>query len=321
MEHGFIIQALVAAVNELKSNLNRLFDRLLLSHGNPHRLFGEFIAQYNITTREFIRSQQYKSNDLVHLPDSDHPMAGRVVCVNGTYLKLHPREDALLRVLVRHKQDLARRYRSGFPDALNYKLRPEDVRDPGALALRLQKPDNAVSQFLKSKFSESTKRRLRAVTEHGPGKHSELMALRAALTDELNTVIHSAESLWDPNRFQCVGLSPETRRLMQRGGWLQANPTHFNRLFLEDAYPGLLRRLPAPFMSTPHIVEAMEALLLDEEQSADNPLGPDAVYRAVKGLRDLLIAAELNPNLIEADRGFGYRLSTPWWNLEPRNEP
>jgi hypothetical protein len=104
-----------------------------------------------------------------------------------------------------------------------------DLKDPGALALKLQNARDPLSEYLKGRFTPATQQQLK---EYDGSTAAD--SLRKLLVDGINELLKDA-SLFDEQRFKHVTLSDETRTSIQQR--LQGDLTHFNRLLLEEAYP------------------------------------------------------------------------------------
>lgn len=107
-----------------------------------------------------------------------------------------------------------------------------DFPDPSAFLTKLKTDSDSLSQFLWGRL-----------IEHRPDwntANSSDDEQRRVLVESMNKVIRGGP-LYDERRFACVELSPETRALKglePKGEQL----IRLNRLLLEDAYPGELRR-------------------------------------------------------------------------------
>jgi hypothetical protein len=104
-------------------------------------------------------------------------------------------------------------------------------KDAAALTAKLEQPTDPLSTFLHSKLSDAT---AMAWTNYRAGG-TNLTALQASLEPDINAVIEGG-SIYEPQRFASVEISPKTQRLLDQhpqGGQL----IRLNRLLLEDAYP------------------------------------------------------------------------------------
>ncbi|MHC1762727.1 MAG: hypothetical protein AB9869_00265 [Verrucomicrobiia bacterium] len=125
--------------------------------------------------------------------------------------------------------------------AQNQFFTEEDFADPGILmnlAWKLIGPD-PVSQYLVQRFSPESQW---ALYSFNWNPFEAYAFLSAALVEEFNKVL-SGPSIYSPERFASVSLSPETQRLVN------ANPQGatlilFNRLLLADAFSGLISKKP-----------------------------------------------------------------------------
>jgi UDP-N-acetylmuramyl pentapeptide phosphotransferase/UDP-N-acetylglucosamine-1-phosphate transferase len=111
-------------------------------------------------------------------------------------------------------------------------LRPNDLRDPASMAVKLRESRDPLSQYLWSQLLPETQDALRSY-DSSAGKLSE--ENQRKLVDALNGLLRG-HSLFDEQRFAQVKLTDETRR------FIQLNPqdehlVHLNRMLLEEAYP------------------------------------------------------------------------------------
>lgn len=119
--------------------------------------------------------------------------------------------------------------------ATTAKLADAEIVDPAALAQKLSRKADPVSQYLWDKFDKSTQDALQS------GGGADAGRLREVLVDNLNSVIEDGP-LYQEGRFLTVKLRPETQDLVD------ATPGHalrarLNRFLLEDAYPQQFRPL------------------------------------------------------------------------------
>lgn len=110
-------------------------------------------------------------------------------------------------------------------------FRPGDLKEPGALAVKLWKAEDALSEYLLEQFSDDTGGLLNDYD--GSGDPSEL--LQKALIDELNRLLEDSR-LYDRQRFAHVELTGETRGLIAQDPH-DEDLIRLNRLLLEEAYP------------------------------------------------------------------------------------
>jgi ATP-binding cassette, subfamily B, bacterial MsbA len=117
-----------------------------------------------------------------------------------------------------------------FPpaDAASSLLSKKSFKEPPALVARLSQQSDAVSHFVWDHFSEYD----RKVVTSGVTASNEPPAL---LIERLNHLLQ-CESLYEPQRFAGVRLSPETKLLLEQNPQGEAL-IHLNRLLLDDAYP------------------------------------------------------------------------------------
>jgi rod shape determining protein RodA len=112
-------------------------------------------------------------------------------------------------------------------------LRGRDIKAPLALLEQLEAGRDPVSAFLWDQMPPETQRELLS-TEQSDA------ALRRPLADALNAII-TAGPIYDRSRFANVKLRPDTRALTDDR--LSDNDmVRLNRMLLEDAYPGKIRR-------------------------------------------------------------------------------
>lgn len=121
----------------------------------------------------------------------------------------------------------------------------EDIGDFSALVTSLQESTNRLSEYLLGRFDE--KNRERVLRYKGAAR--DFRPVQEALVEEFTRIIEGP-SIYDTTRFGGVGLSEETRGLLDP-------PPHgeevyrLNRLLLEQAYPlaiNRLRRAPNPLV-------------------------------------------------------------------------
>jgi hypothetical protein len=110
-------------------------------------------------------------------------------------------------------------------------LRMDEIKDPGGLAVKLRKPKDSLSKYIREQLSENTRRLVDLYKE--PEIPSE--ELHKGLTDDLNRLI-KGPCLYEKKRFADVIITEETRAKVEK------NPTgeellSLNRVLLEEAYP------------------------------------------------------------------------------------
>ncbi len=112
----------------------------------------------------------------------------------------------------------------------------DDLLDPQALARKLNDAPDPVSSYLRSRFSEASRRTLK----HCDSPEEEDKILRRLFVRELNQIVGGGP-IYEAGRFADVRLGSTTGLLVQtepkREGLVQ-----LNRLLLEDAYPQEIRR-------------------------------------------------------------------------------
>jgi UDP-N-acetylmuramyl pentapeptide phosphotransferase/UDP-N-acetylglucosamine-1-phosphate transferase len=110
-------------------------------------------------------------------------------------------------------------------------LRAGEIKDPGALAVKLKEERDPLSQYLWSQLRPETQELLRGY--EGTGKLPE--EDQRKLVDGLNGLM-TGHSLFDDQRFAQVKLTDETRKFLQLDPQGE-NLIHLNRMLLEEAYP------------------------------------------------------------------------------------
>ncbi len=143
--------------------------------------------------------------------------------------------------------------------------RPGARSTTGVVALRREAPEGAVAEFLRMAFETWSPGMLHRLC-HAP---SITDTLRAELLAALNWVIDPSSShlaantkapepvtLWAPERFKAIRLSPETRRLLAQyrdvGG---PGSPRLNRYLIADAFPSALKRVPQWPATIPYSVQ------------------------------------------------------------------
>ena len=106
-----------------------------------------------------------------------------------------------------------------------------DFKDPTGLAMKLRDAQNPVSLYLRGQFTPQTLRQLKSYDSSSPPPDP----LQHALVEELNEVL-KGPGLFDERRFAEVGLTEETRRLIEQKPQSE-DLIRLNRLLLEEAYP------------------------------------------------------------------------------------
>lgn len=117
---------------------------------------------------------------------------------------------------------------AGFASLL---LTVPDIKDLGALALRLQEPGDPLSRYLLELLSRDTRKLIDAYDRFEFPSDQ----LKNALVAELNQIIQKP-TLYDEKRFAGVALSDNVKALIEQ------NPkgedrVRLNRMLLEEAYP------------------------------------------------------------------------------------
>lgn len=149
------------------------------------------------------------------------------------------------------------------------------------LTRKLWEPKDPLSQFLSEKMSPDTKAQYQAYldpntpTEAPPvpaNAEGEAKALPvktkndlrkshlSRLATDLNAVINSGQSIYDPARFAGVKLSDFTKQYMAQPNLTSDKIIRLNRLLLEDAYPLEIQKRPK---AEDAIAEYQKALSFD----------------------------------------------------------
>ena len=110
------------------------------------------------------------------------------------------------------------------------------IIDPAPFAGKLANSPDGVSEFLRSWLQDP----LKADLAHYPTSNDQAKTVLAALVKDLNQVI-SGPSIYEKARFRKVVLRPETEQLLGQTASGQ-QLARFNKLLLEDAYPGELAK-------------------------------------------------------------------------------
>ena len=105
------------------------------------------------------------------------------------------------------------------------------LEDPVGLMRKLRDPRHKVSQYLKARLPDETRRQLEAWDGDRPSDE-----LWTALVSQLDELLRSGESLYEKEAFADVSLSEHTSQLIKRQSRGDAI-IHLNRLLLRDAYP------------------------------------------------------------------------------------
>jgi hypothetical protein len=119
-------------------------------------------------------------------------------------------------------------------------LRADDFKNSALLALKLRASQDAVSTYLRERLSSQT-RKLLSRYDGSAAVSNEMLA---ALLADLNNIING-DSIYAPERFREVALSPEANSLLRQtlsGESIQ----RLNRALLEDAYPTEIGHIRTP---------------------------------------------------------------------------
>ena len=106
-----------------------------------------------------------------------------------------------------------------------------DFKDVSSLATKLAAPTDAVSIYLTTNLSSSTRETL-ALFKNG---NASATSLRVALMQDLNSVVLK-QSLYSQERFAGITLGEETQKLVAQDSKGRYEP-RLNRLLLAEAYP------------------------------------------------------------------------------------
>ena len=142
---------------------------------------------------------------------------------------------------------------------------PEDIKDPGSLAVKLQDTRAAVSNAIAVQLSDETQQLL---TEYD-GSSSPSAALQKALLTDLNRLLQ-ASSLYNAQTFTNIKFSEQTQTLLSQNPQSGETLVRLNRLLLSDAYP---YELASP----------------SEKQNADDP---KAIETCRENLRQIKLALD-----------------------------
>ena len=142
---------------------------------------------------------------------------------------------------------------------------PEDIKDPGSLAVKLQDTRAAVSNAIAVQLSDETRQLL---TEYD-GISSPSSALQKALLTDLNRLLQ-ASSLYNAQTFTNIKFSEQTQTLLSQNPQSGGTLVRLNRLLLSDAYP---YELASP----------------SEKQNADDP---KAIETCRENLRQIKLALD-----------------------------
>ncbi|MHC1769180.1 MAG: hypothetical protein AB9869_33680 [Verrucomicrobiia bacterium] len=193
---------------------------------------------------------KYSSNpilDLLRQQPEAHRVAARLAPLSPNYLVSGPARGLFGGVVEEWLQHHFQFYQVQSLDIVQMPRMPEmdasfiagvlspqfsvaDFPQPGALASRLTNQADAVSQALWNRFPPDTRDALQ--------QSGDPSSIAATLRDALNAVSRGP-SLYDPARFAGIQLSDQARGFVN-----QVNEgrdlVRFNRLLLQDAYPGLI---------------------------------------------------------------------------------
>ncbi len=109
---------------------------------------------------------------------------------------------------------------------------PEDIKDPGSLAVKLQDTRATVSKSITVQLSDKTQQ---LISEYD-GINSPSPMLQKALLTDLNRLIQDA-SLYDAQSFSDIELSEQTQSLIAQEPQSGNALVRLNRALLADAYP------------------------------------------------------------------------------------
>lgn len=112
-------------------------------------------------------------------------------------------------------------------------LRPDDLKDTAALALKLGKPGSLLAEDLKARLSAEAQDWLEKPAAPAPDE------IRNTLVADFNKIILAKEKIYNEAAFTGIELRPQTRTLLGRAGLNSLDLEKLNRLLLEDALPGV----------------------------------------------------------------------------------
>jgi hypothetical protein len=183
------------------------------------------------------------------------------------------------------------RNKSVLPQMASSKFSGGDLADLWSLAKKLERPADAISNYLKERLSPAT---LTALAKY-QGSDSDPIPLQKALVNDLNRIIRS-HSMYDAQRFDGVSLRSESKILLAQnppGDALQ----HLNRLLLEDAYPlDILRKQKADNEENEDFLYPWPRSILTMGKSLIR------IWWLVVGLRYLYLFFVERPLFFEADQ-------------------
>ena len=171
-----------------------------------------------------------------------------------------------------------------------------DLKDPAKLTLRLRRPQDSVTRFLRDQLGQEERG---FVDREGPVANDLLLAL----TEGLNRIIRGP-LLYERKRFEGIKLSPDTVRLMEDSR-KTSHVALLNRMLLDEIFPDELHKMRRPAPSSANIRELkksisrdLEALLNTRREFLD---GPPPEYKEdnnsllMFGLPDFTSYSLLNP--------------------------
>lgn len=144
-----------------------------------------------------------------------------------------------------------------------------NLGDVASVVTKLRSGADAVSGFLWKAFSPSAQDLLKEETAD-PQKEKEK---RIVLINELNRII-GGESIYVDNRFEGVTLSGETVKLRDKTPQ-GSEIARFNRMLLEDTYPGEIVKSPPLAVENRAILVSLEGLtdyLPGQESAVNKPV-------------------------------------------------
>ena len=129
---------------------------------------------------------------------------------------------------------------AAFADENQFLFHPEDFKDPGSLAVKLQDTRAAISQYVAAQLSAETQQLL----DEYDGISSPSSELQEALLDDLNRLLQ-AGPLYDAQSFIDIELGERTEELLTQNPESGEALVRLNRSVLADAYPYELTSLAA----------------------------------------------------------------------------
>jgi len=121
---------------------------------------------------------------------------------------------------------------AALADENQFLLHLKDIKDPGSLAVKLQDPRAAISQYIAAQLLAETQHLL----DEYDGISSPSSELQKALLNDLNRLIQVGP-LYDAESFANIKLSERTLEFLAQNPESGDSLIHLDRLLLTDAYP------------------------------------------------------------------------------------